>query len=249
MAVKHRKLEIVSGNKEEHKAYAGKSFSPHHIVSLEPKTEPQRQFIRSYNNETPIIMQLGSAGTGKTFMALYAAISSALDKGTVFDKVAIFRSAVQLRDMGFTPGDADEKGAEYEDPYHALFDSIMTFKSKNYVNLKAKNIVEFHSTSFQRGTTYDDTVLVVDECQSLNFHELCTILTRVGINSRIIFCGDFKQNDLIKKKNDTSGLGEFLRILEEMPSEMVDIITYRPEDVVRSGIVKEFLLAQERLDL
>ena len=158
----------------------------------------------------------------------------------------IVRSAVQARDIGFLKGDETEKNKVYEAPYRALCDELLTFKSNNYENLKAKHLVEFCNTSFLRGITLDDTIVIVDEAQSMTYHELSTIMTRVGVNSRIIFCADLKQNDL-HKRGDKTGLPKLLEVIEKMPSNLIDVIEYRPDDIVRSGIVKEFLLAEEDL--
>lgn len=187
--------------------------------------------------------------THNTALAIYCALSEAFSKETVYDKVVVIRSSVQARDIGFLPGgvdDPDGKNAVYEAPYKALCDELMVFKSNNYDNLKAKHMLEFHNTSFLRGLTFDDSIIIVDEFQSMNYHELSTIITRMGINSRIIFCGDFKQSDL-HKKGDISGFHEFMKVVEKMPSELVDVVTYTPEDIIRSGICKEFLLAEEKL--
>lgn len=246
MARRKMKLDVASNDPVVFKAFAGKDFSPHHLVSFKPKTQPQKQFVESYYAQVPIIVQQGSAGTGKTAIALYCALSEVLDKSTVFSKVVLVRSAVQARDIGFLKGSEEEKNEAYEMPYKALCNELLTFKSNNYENLKAKGLVEFYNTSFLRGITLDESIIIVDEFQSLTYHELSTIMTRTGINSKIIFCGDIKQNDL-HRKNDVSGLGQFMKVLERMPSHTYDIITYRPQDIVRSGIVKEFLLAEESM--
>jgi len=244
MAKRKPKLDIISGNAEEHKAYANKDFSPHHLVSFQPKTTPQEQFLRSYYEQTPVIFQVGSAGTGKTAISMYCALSEVLDKGTVYDRIIIVRSAVQARDIGFLKGTEEEKNDVYEAPYRALCDELLTFKSDNYKNLKAKHLVEFHNTSFLRGMTFDNAIIIVDEFQSMTYHELSTVLTRTGINSRIVFNGDWHQSDL-HKKGDVSGFGKLMEVVEHMPSESTDVVTYRPQDIIRSGIVKEFLLAEE----
>lgn len=248
MGKKQNKFEVVGNDIDECKAFAGKTFSPHHLVAFSPKTYPQEQFMSSYYQGTPVIMQVGSAGTGKTAMALYCALSEVFSKETVYDKIVLVRSSVQARDVGFLPGsldDPDGKNAVYEAPYKALCDELITFKSGNYSNLKAKHMVEFHNTSFLRGLTFDDSIIIVDEFQSMNYHELSTVITRMGINSRIVFCGDFKQSDL-HKKGDISGFHEFMKVIEKMPSGMVDVVNYTPSDIIRSGICKEFLLAEEK---
>ena len=240
------KFEVVSNDIEEHNAFSSKKFSPHHLVSFKPNTTPQEDFLRAYYNDVPVIVQVGSAGTGKTITSVYAALTDVLSKETPYDKLIIIRSAVQAREIGFTPGTVEEKDAEYEALYDDMFNDVLTFKSRNYANLKAKHMVEFHNTSFLRGKTFNDSIIIVDEFQSMSYHELATCITRVGYNSRIIFCGDMKQNDL-HKKGDVSGFHEFMKVIDKMPSNMVEVVTYLPEHNVRSGISKEFLLAEERV--
>lgn len=247
MGKKKLKFEVVGNDVEEAVAFSSKSFSPHHLVSFTPKTPPQQQFMSSYYQGVPVILQTGSAGTGKTAISMYCALSEVFSKETVYDRVIIIRSAVQARDVGFLPGaldGPDSKNAVFETPYRALCDELITFKSGNYDNLKAKHMLEFHNTSFLRGQTFDNAIIIVDEFQSMNYHELSTIITRVGINSRIVFCGDFKQSDL-HKKGDVSGYHQFMNVLDHMPSEEVDVVTYMPQDIIRSGICKSFLLAEE----
>lgn len=247
MAKKKQKLDVIDGSKEEHKAFAGKNFSPHHLVSMRPKTRPQEQFMQSFYEGVPIISQVGSSGCGKTYMALYCALSEVLDRSTVYEKVIIVRSAVQSREIGFLSGDSSEKAAAYSLPYISLCDELLTFKSNNFENLQAKGLIQFELTSFLRGLTFDNAIIIVDEVQNMNYSELSTITTRTGVNSKLLLCGDTKQNDLYRKKNDVSGLEDYLRVLDHMPSSSYDCVMYHPEDIVRSGIVKEFLLAEEEV--
>lgn len=222
-----------------------KTFSVHDLKSIKAKTEPQVQFFDAYyQRQVPIICQIGSAGTGKTAIALYAALSEVLDNSTYYDKIVIIRSAVQARDIGFLKGTEEEKNEAYEAPYVALCDELLKYKTNNYTNLKEKNLIEFENTSFLRGQTFNNTIVIADEIQSMSYHELSTICTRLGYNSRLILCGDMKQNDL-HKKGDVSGLPRFLRVLERMSCVSAQQIEYRPEHIVRSGIVKEFLIAED----
>lgn len=245
MAKQKKKLSIVSNDVSEHKAYANKNFNSHHVNYLSPKTYPQKQFIESYDKGIPIIAQTGSAGSGKTFVALHCALTDVFDPKTPYTQVMIVRSAVPTRDIGFLPGDQSEKEEVFETPYVSLCDEIMCFKSRNYENLKAKNIIDFKTTSYMRGQTFDNTIIIVDEAQSMTYHELSTITTRLGKNARLVICGDAKQNDLIKSRNDKSGLKSFMDVLSKMSGESVDVINYLPHDIVRSGVVREFLIAEE----
>jgi|AntDeeMinimDraft_6_1070357.scaffolds.fasta_scaffold09855_2 predicted ribonuclease YlaK len=250
MAKKQSKLKIVEGSSPDtHKSYAGKKLTQHDLESFPNPTYPQKQYIDSHYRDTSVILQIGSAGTGKTAIAMYCSLSDVFDNSTPYDKIAIFRSAVQGRDVGFMPGDNNEKNESYEGPYESLCDELMKFKTNNYDNLKASGYIEFHNTSFLRGMTFNDTILIVDECQNMTYQELSTIITRVGVRSKIIFCGDVRGKQLdLYKRNDVSGLDEFLNVVNRMPSTSIDIVTYTPSDIVRSGIVKEFLLAEEELE-
>jgi len=252
MSKKPSRLKIVEGSSAEaHKTYAGKKLTQHDLVAFpDNPTYPQQQYMDSHFRDTSVILQLGSAGTGKTFTAMYCALADVFNSATPYDKIAIFRSAVQGRDIGFLPGNEAEKDQAYEAPYKSLSDEIMKFKTNNYENLKASGYIEFHNSSFLRGTTFNDTILLVDECQNMTYDELSTIITRVGIRSKIIFCGDIKgrQNDL-HKRGDLCGIDDFLRVINKMPSSSTDIVTYTPSDIVRSGICKEFLLAEEALEV
>jgi len=247
---KQNKLKIVEGSSPEtYKSYPGKKLTQHDLESFPNPTTPQKQYIESHYSNTPVILQLGSAGTGKTAIALHCSLSDVFDNSSPYDKIAIFRSAVQGREIGHLPGDQGEKNESYEGPYESLCDELLKFKSNNYENLKAAGYVEFYNTSFLRGRTFNDTIMIVDECQNMNYGELSTLMTRVGVRSKIIFCGDVrgKQNDL-HKRGDDSGLEQFLAVVSKMASHTNDVVIYTPHDIVRSGIVKEFLLAEELVE-
>ncbi|MDX1532757.1 MAG: PhoH family protein [Nitrosopumilaceae archaeon] len=249
MGKQKQKLSVVEGSSiDVHKAYSGKKFTQHDLESFPNPTYPQTQYIDSHYRDTPIILQIGSAGTGKTAVAMYCSLSDVFDKSTPYDKIAIFRSAVQARDIGFLPGDQTEKNEAYEAPYSALCDEFLKFKTNNYENLKSVGLIEFHNTSFLRGTTFNDTILIVDECQNMTYEELSTIMTRVGVRSKIIFCGDFGKQIDLHKRNDVCGVERFMKVIERMDSSSTDVVRYTPNDIVRSGIVKEFLIAEEECE-
>ncbi len=225
-----------------------KSFSLHDLLHLKPITEPQSEFFEAYfRNKTPVISQIGSAGTGKTAVALYAALHDVLDNTTEFDRVIIIRSAVQTREVGFLPGDEEKKKEQFEAPYVDLCDELLKYKTNNYKNLKNLELVKFEISSFMRGKTWKNAVIIVDECQSMTYHELSTCITRVGEGSRIIFCGDTKQNDLTRR-GDVTGLPKFLGVLNKMSDGYHEQILYKPQHIVRSGIAREFLLTEERVE-
>lgn len=204
-------------------------------------TDTQEEVFHAYGSGLNIAA-IGTAGTGKSFVSMYLALSDILEGE--FDRIIIIRSAVQTRDQGFMPGTLAEKEQYFEGPYMDICADLFERKDA-YKVLKQKGHIEFMTSSFVRGKTFDNAVIIVDECQSMTYHELDTIMTRVGENSRIIFCGDTKQNDLVKSKYDVSGLAEFLKVVDSMRS--MTTITFVPDDIVRSGIVKEYILAKEEL--
>ena len=189
------------------------------LVKIEPITDNQKKVFESFS-QGKNGFYFGSAGTGKTFISLYLALQDVLKQGTSFDKVVIVRSLMPTRDIGFLPGDEEDKAALYQVPYQNMVQFM--FKQPNedafkclYETLKRQGSLYFLSTSFLRGLTFDNSIIIVDECQNLSFHELDTIITRVGQDSKILFCGDFSQTDLVKT-NERNGLHDFLRILENM---------------------------------
>ena len=217
---------------------------------IEPLTDNQKKLFESYKNGKNLVAY-GAAGTGKTFITLYNALQEALDPTTPYDKIYIVRSLVATREIGFLPGDHDDKSFLYQIPYKNMVKYMFEMPSDAdfqmlYGNLKAQNTIDFWSTSFIRGTTLDKAIIIVDEFQNLNYHELDSIMTRVGTDTKIMFCGDATQTDLIKQ-NERNGIHDFMRILRVMPS--LNIIEFGVEDIVRSGLCKEYLLAKLELGL
>lgn len=215
------------------------------LKSFSPLTDNQQAFFEAYSAGDYFIMLTGSAGTGKSFIACYKAIEDVLEKSTSFHRVVIVRSAVQSRDVGFTPGSLEDKMSLYEQPYMQIFHNL--FGRRNaYELLKEAGKIEFISTSFIRGMSYDDAIIIVDECQNMNWEELSTIMTRVGYRSKIIFCGDYRQSDLYRKAGDKSGLGKFHAIAKTMTS--FTNIEFTTDDIVRSSLVKDFLIAVDKFE-
>ena len=220
------------------------------LRDIEPLTENQQKLFDSYANSKNIIAY-GAAGTGKTFITLFNALNDVLDTSTPYEKIYIVRSLESTREIGFLPGDHEDKSFLYQIPYKNMVKYMFELPSAAdfemlYGNLKAQETISFWSTSFIRGTTFDRAIILVDEFQNLNFHELDSIMTRVGENTKIMFCGDATQSDLIKQ-NERNGIVDFMRVLRLMAS--VDIIEFGVEDIVRSGLVKEFILAKMELNL
>ena len=212
---------------------------------IEPLTDNQRLLYKAYEEDKNLIAY-GVAGTGKTFITLYNALQDVLDPHTPYEKIYLVRSLVSTREIGFLPGDHEDKSFLYQIPYKNMVKYMFEMPSEAdfemlYGNLKAQDTISFWSTSFIRGTTFDKAIIIVDEFQNLNFHELDSIITRVGENSKIMFCGDATQSDLIKT-NERNGIIGFMEILRNMSS--VDIVEFGVEDIVRSGLVKEYILTK-----
>ena len=212
---------------------------------VEPLTENQKVLFNAYESGKNLIAY-GAAGTGKTFVTLYNALCDVLDQSTPYEKIYIVRSLVATREIGFLPGDHEDKSSLYQIPYKNMVKFMFEMPSEAdfemlYGNLKTQGTISFWSTSFIRGTTLDKAIVIVDEYQNLNFHELDSIITRVGQESKIMFCGDATQSDLVKT-NEKNGVIDFMKILRIMPS--VDIVEFGVDDIVRSGFVKEYLLAK-----
>lgn len=218
-----------------------KKFTTHDLVSFQPKTENQKKFLEMYYAQTPVISLRGFAGVGKTAIAFYAGLTEVFDESTAYDKIVMVRSAVESRKMGFLPGSVDEKAEAYEAPYRALTEQFVKYKTA-YSSLKSLGYYDFITTSYLRGITLDNCVVIVEECQNMDYSELHTIMTRVGVNSRIIFTGDSRQDDL-KRQREKSGFEKFHKVIAQMPIEQVGVVNFTVDDVVRSGIVKSFLIA------
>ena len=224
--------------KKEKKANRRNQQSGLLLTEITPLTNTQADVFHSYNSGKNTVLH-GCAGTGKTFLSAYLAMRDIMNKVDNKQQLIIVRSVVPSRDMGFLPGNITEKTKVYEEPYRALF-SEMFNRGDAYDILKQKGKVQFVSTSFIRGTTWDDSIVLVDEFQNLDWGELNTVITRVGENSRIMFSGDGKQDDLTSKRyNQESGIGQFLQVLGKMKS--FDTIDFKPDDIVRSDFVKEYI--------
>lgn len=217
-----------------------------HLKTFEALTQNQQKFFDAYKRGDYFIGLLGSPGVGKTFLALYRAIEEVLDKTNPFEHIVVVRSAVQVRDQGFVPGTLDEKMEIYEVPYKEICETLFGRKDA-WDRLKEQSYARFISTTAIRGISIDNSIIIVDECQSMTFHELNSVISRVGHRSKIIFIGDLKQNDLIKSRNDISGLSEFLKVADSM-NEFTRI-TFTPDDIVRSSLVKSWIVACDKLGI
>lgn len=214
------------------------------LITIQPKTAKQREFFDAYKSGDYFMCLHGVAGTGKSYIALYKALEEVMDKSNPYQKVVIIRSSVQSREMGHLPGDANEKMETFIQPYRQITTDL--FKRKDaWDRLCEQGYVEFVSTSFIRGTTFTNAVLVIDEFQNMNFEELDTIITRVGHTSKIIFCGDIRQTDL-RKKDDKTGLPKFLAIADRMKE--FSRFEFTVDDIVRSSLVKHYIVAKTQYE-
>ena len=227
-----------------------KEITSSDLTKIEPVTDNQKIVFESYKKVNNQFLY-GCAGTGKTFVTLYLAMQEVLRNDTPYDRVVMVRSLIPTREIGFLPGDEEDKAALYQVPYSNMVQYM--FKQPNeqafsmlYDRLKTQGSFYFLSTSFLRGLTFDNSIIIVDECQNLNFHELDTIVTRVGQDSKIMFCGDFMQTDL-SKTSERNGLFDFLRILEEMKE--FNCIEFNIGDIVRSGFVRNYLIQKTKLGI
>lgn len=214
-----------------------------HVEKREPFTKNQELAFDAWDKGQNLILS-GSPGTGKTFLAFYFALSAVLPRDSQYQQVIVIRSIVPTREIGFLPGDEQEKHEAYSSPYKFIANEITGVPSAwNMMN--TSKTIQFESTSFIRGLTLDNCIIIVDEMQNLNFHELDSVITRVGENSRIIFCGDYHQSDF-RQKNEKDGLKDFMEIIEHMIS--FNVIKFGWEDIVRSDFVRDYIMTKEMLE-
>ncbi len=213
------------------------------LIEIEPITDNQKKVFDFYKKDYSLVLA-GSAGTGKTYSAMYLALEDVLDKNTPYDRVVIVRSIVPTRDIGFLPGTEEEKKDAYTGPYKAICTELFD-DPEAWTKLKNIGVIEFLSTSFIRGMTLNNSIVVVDEMQNLNFHELDSIITRVGRNCKFMMCGDYYQSDFDKEK-DKQGILQFLEIIEQLRNFRV--VEFGWEDIVRSDFVRDYIMTKEMLE-
>jgi phosphate starvation-inducible protein PhoH len=214
------------------------------LKHVEPLTENQKLTFEYYDNGKNLLLH-GIAGTGKSFLSIYLSLRTILSDASRYKKLIIVRSVVPTRDMGFLPGNNKEKTKVYEAPYQSIFTELFE-RGDAYEYLKNKNLVDFISTSFIRGITINDAIIVVDEIANMTLHELDSVITRVGKNCKIVFCGDFRQSDFTKE-HERNGLTDFMRIIERMKS--FSFVDFTEQDIVRSSMVKEYIIMKDRLKI
>lgn len=229
-------------SKQKSTAVKAKCLTKTSMKRISPLTDNQTKTFEAFTDDKHLMLH-GCAGTGKTFIMIYLAMRAILSQRVDQQKLYIVRSMLPTRDIGFLPGSQEEKMSVYTEPYYSLFEEMFPGVENPYELAKYQDIVEFIPTSYIRGITLRDAFIIVDECQNLNFHELDTIITRVGENSRIAFCGDFMQTDL-KNHNEQNGIIQFMDIITNMKS--FETINFVEDDIVRSGLVKEYILSKNR---
>ena len=225
-----------------------KPISEDYMLPIEPLTHNQQIFFDEWD-KGKMVYAYGVAGTGKTFIALYKALKDVLNEYTPYEKIYIVRSLVATREIGFLPGDHEDKSSLYQIPYKNMVRYMFSMPDDNsfemlYDNLRAQETISFWSTSFIRGVTLDNAIVIVDEFSNLNFHELDSMITRIGEDSKIMFCGDITQSDLVKE-NEKTGIADFIRILQSM--QEFSCIEFGIDDIVRSGLVKSYLISKYNL--
>ena len=227
-----------------------KPINSGYLNQIKPLTPSQEKVFDAFSKQKNLYLY-GAAGTGKTFIAVYLALQEILNEQSSYDKLYIVRSLVPTREIGFLPGDHDDKAELYQIPYQNMVRYMFKMPDDAsfdmlYANLKAQQTISFWSTSFLRGTTLDNSIVLVDESQNLNFHELDSIITRLGVNTKIIFAGDAAQTDLVKT-NERNGILDFMKIIQGM--DEFEMVEFGIQDIIRSGLVKSYLINKLNLGL
>ena len=224
-----------------------KDITHNQLSTIKPITDSQKEVFETYKSGLNQFL-FGCAGTGKTFISLYLALQDVLKNETPYDKVIVVRSLIPTREIGFLPGDEEDKAALYQVPYSNMMQFMFEQPNEQafsmlYDRLKAQGSFYFLSTSFLRGLTFDNSIIIVDECQNLNFHELDTIVTRVGQDSKIMFCGDFGQSNVTRmyEKNRLMNILQILRERREFKRTEFGIA-----DIARSGFVRNYLIEKTK---
>ena len=214
------------------------------LRTIKPLTPNQQIALDAYRQGYNLMLH-GFAGTGKTFCALYLALDEILKSTSTYDKIVLIRSVVPSRDMGFLPGSIKDKIAVYEEPYKEICDDLFG-RGDGYGILKMKRMIEFTTTSFLRGLTFNNAIVIVDETNNMTYQEIDTVMTRLGNNSRIMFCGDYRQTDL-NKPYEKTGITTFMNVTKRINS--FKHVEFQKEDIVRSGVVRDYIIQKTEMGL
>ena len=226
------------------RTYSPKNINLEHLTSFQAITDTQAKVLELWKKNYNLVLS-GSAGTGKTYVALRLALEEVLNKDTVYERVIVLRSIVPTRDIGFLPGDEEEKKQAYAAPYISICGEILG-SNDGWTKLLHADKIKFQSTSFIRGVTYNNSIVVVDEMQNLNFHELDSVITRIGQNCRLLMCGDYLQSDF-QKESDKNGIVQFMRIIDHLKNFENVMFTWK--DIVRSDMVRDYIMTKEMLNI
>ncbi len=253
MAKRNRKLrnEVIEQDISERNLYLIKGKNDNISKRMDglflrdvlPKTQAQSDTFDAYDEKFNLMLH-GCAGTGKTFISLYLALREISQRSSFYKSITVVRSAVPTREVGFLPGALNQKLEVYELPYRSIISEIYG-RGDAFEILKHKDSLNFISTSYVRGVTLKKTIVIVDECENLNFHELDSIITRIGDDCKILFCGDFRQSDF-RNEREKQGMHNFMEILSAMKS--FDIIRFTQNDIVRSNMVRDYIIQKENLN-
>lgn len=235
-------LALVQNGRAMEEGNRRKHWSKHDIKAIQPLKPRQEDMFHAWYNDKNICA-FGSPGTGKTFLALYLAINEVLEKRQ--QKVIIVRSAVPTREIGFVPGTLEEKISLYEKPYHEIMWELVGRES-TYQCMKDAGLIQFETTSFIRGLTWDNCIIIIDEAANMTFHEIDSIMGRAGENARVIMTGDVKQTDLDgSRRNGSQGIEQAIKIYENMNE--FELVQFNKYDIVRGDLVKSWIIASEEV--
>ena len=204
---------------------------------IKPKTLGQKRYVDAIKKNT-ITLGIGPAGTGKTYLAVAAAVAAFRDKQV--NRIILTRPAVEAGErLGFLPGDLQSKVDPYLRPlYDALFDML---GAETYTNYLERGSIEVAPLAYMRGRTLDDSFIILDEAQNTSREQMKMFLTRLGFGSKIVITGDITQIDL--PRDTVSGLKEAMRVLDGV--EDIAICRLNEADVVRHVIVQRIIKAYE----